>query len=65
MEDREISSHLAPLEAGDLFMDASEKFNHILDEGKEQGKTKRTNTNGQKMTTNSIYFSPVGDGRAG
>ena len=40
MEDREISSHLAPLEVGDLFMVASEKFNHILDEEKEQGKTK-------------------------
>ena len=65
MEDREISSHLASLEVGDLFMDASEKFNHILDEGKEQGKTKRTNTNGQKMTTNSICFSPVDDGLAG
>ena len=46
MEDRGISSHLAPLQAGHLFIDASENFNHILDEGKEQGKTKPTNTNG-------------------
>ena len=61
MEDKEISSHLASLEVGDLFMDASEKFNHILDEMKEQGKTKRTNTNGQNMTTNLLK----GDGLAG
>ena len=46
MEDRGISSHLAPLQAGDLFIDASENFNHILDEGNEHGKTKRNNTNG-------------------
>ena len=42
MEDRGISSHLAPLQAGHLFIDASENFNHILNEGKEQGKTNST-----------------------
>ena len=65
MEDRGISSHLAPLQAGHLFIDASENFNHILDEGKEQGETKPTKHNWVKMTAKSIYCSPGDDGRAG